>query len=84
MGTPVHPSAHQRPHHADGNVPDYPYQPPAVVITTPQNGAIYRAAFSFNSVPILADVFDPDSDLSEVRIYHDGTLLTSVTVLLIC
>jgi len=55
-----------------GNVPDYPYQPPAVVIATPPNGGLFRVG---TNVPVLADVFDPDGDLAEVRIFADGNLI---------
>lgn len=59
-----------------GNVPSAPYQPPAVVIDTPENGDLFRVG---SDVPILADVFDPDGDLFEVRIFTDGNLLASLT-----
>ncbi|HEU0009528.1 MAG TPA: tyrosinase family protein [Verrucomicrobiae bacterium] len=55
-----------------GNVPSVPYQPPTVFITTPTNGGLFRVG---SDVPILADVLDPDGDLSEVRIFTDGQLL---------
>lgn len=54
------------------NVPSAPYQPPAIVIVTPENGNLFRAG---TDVPIVADVLDPDGDLSEVRILTDGKLL---------
>jgi tyrosinase-like protein/Big-like domain-containing protein len=59
-----------------GNVPDAPYQPPTVVVDTPQDGA--RVRFGAD-VPIVADVLDPDGDLAEVRIYGDGQLLARLT-----
>ena len=54
------------------NVPAIPYQPPTVVITTPKNGDSYRVG---SNVPILADVLDPDGDLSLVRIYTNNVVL---------
>ena len=60
-----------------GNIPSTPYQPPTVVISTPVNGDLFRLG---NPVPILADVFDPDGDLAEVRIYADGNLIAQARV----
>ena len=57
-----------------GNVPSTPYQPPTVAITLPVNGSLFRTGAA---VSIAAHAFDPDGDLSNLRIYLDGTLLSN-------
>ena len=59
-----------------GNVPSTPYQPPAVAITAPGNGALFRAG---SSIPIAAHAFDPDADLSAMNVFLDGVLLSTTT-----